>query len=149
MKKEPLGKYIAAIYRNMQSIINFKLADTDIKSGQQDFLFVISKHEGISQKQLSNTLHVGKSTTAKAVKNLISSGYITREQDSLDKRFNKLYLTDKGKEIAPRINDTFSEIIEIFAKGLSDDEYEQMIIMLKKLLLSFRTEKNKISSDMY
>ncbi len=148
MKKEPIGKYVAAIYRNMQSIINFKLADIDIKSGQQDFLFAISKNEGISQKELSTTLYVGKSTTAKAVKNLINSGYITREQDMADKRYNRLYLTEKGKAIAPRMSATFSEIMNIFARGLSDDEFEQTLILLKKILRSFSDEKRKITSDL-
>lgn len=147
MKKEPIGKYVAAIYRNMQSIINFKLADIDIKSGQQDFLFVISKNEGISQKELSNILYVGKSTTAKAVKNLINSGYITRKQDETDKRYNRLYLTEKGKKITPRMSATFSEIMDIFAGGLSDDEFEQTLILLKKILKSLSDEKSKMTSD--
>lgn len=146
MKKEPIGKYVAAIYRNMQSIINFKLADIDIKSGQQDFLFVISKNEGISQKELSNSLYVGKSTTAKAVKNLIDNGYVTREQDVTDKRYNRLYLTEKGKEIAPRMNATYSEIMDISTRDLLGDEFEQTLILLKKILKSFSDEKSKITS---
>lgn len=56
MKKESLGKYIAAIHRNSQSIINKKLEDYDIVSGQHDFLYVISNNEGITQKQLQQKL---------------------------------------------------------------------------------------------
>ena len=71
-----ISKYNAAIYRNGQSIINYKLKDLDIKSGQHDFFYIISKNEGISQKELSEYLYVGKSTTAKAVKNLVKNHYV-------------------------------------------------------------------------
>lgn len=148
MAREPLGKYIAAIYRNMQSLINYKLADTDIKSGQQDFLLIISLNEGISQTELSNILFIGKPTTAKAINNLINSGYITRIRDEKDKRYYRLYLTEKGKEIAPRMKETFSEIMGIFTRTLPGDEYEQTLAMLKKVLKSFSDEKNKLSTDM-
>lgn len=148
MAKEPIGKYIAAIYRTMQSIINFKLADTDIKSGQQDFLLIISLNEGISQTELSNILFVGKPTTAKAVNNLINSGYITRERDEKDKRIYRLYLTEKGKEIAPLIKTTFSEIMGIFTRNLPGDEYEQTLVMLKKILKSLSAEKSRISTNL-
>lgn len=148
MKKEPIGKYIAAIYRSFKSILNYKLADIDIKSGQHDFFFIISKNEGINQKELSDILYIGKSTTAKAVKNLIGSGYIMRVQDPSDKRFNRLYLTEKGRDIVPRINATFSEIMDIIANGLSDDEYEQALTLLKKILNIYSNEKSKINTDL-
>ena len=48
-----IGRFNAAIHRNAQSIINCKLRDLDIRSGQQEFFYVISKNEGISQKELS------------------------------------------------------------------------------------------------
>ncbi|NRT31940.1 hypothetical protein B0I68_005545 [Clostridium beijerinckii] len=40
---ENISKLNAAIYRNAQSIINSKLIDLNIRSGQHDFLYVISK----------------------------------------------------------------------------------------------------------
>ncbi|WP_242841940.1 MarR family winged helix-turn-helix transcriptional regulator [Clostridium beijerinckii] len=83
----------AAIYRNAQIIINSKLIDLNIKSGQHDFFHVISKNQGISQKELSEFLYVGKSTTAKAVKNLMKNNH----------RVYRLYLTEKGKEVLPII----------------------------------------------
>ncbi len=96
---ENISKLNAAIYRNAQSIINSKLIDLNIRSGQHDFLYVISKNEGISQKELSEFLYVGKSTTAKAVKNLVENDYVKRIQDENDKRIYRLYLTDAGKKL--------------------------------------------------
>lgn len=144
---ETIGKYNAAIYRVSQSMMNYKLRDLDIRSGQHDFFYVISKNEGISQKELSNLLYIGKSTTTKAVKNLMDSGYITREQDPDDKRYYRLYLTEKGKQVAPKIEATFLEMIDIFTKDLSGNEGEQTLNGLKKILNRLYEEKSKISAD--
>lgn len=106
-KIEPIAKLNAAIYRNMQSIVNYKLKDLSIRSGQHDFFYVISINEGLTQKELREHLYLGKSTTAKAVKNLIANGYIRKEKDKNDKRYDRLYLTEEGKQIAPRIEKIF------------------------------------------
>ena len=142
MKRESLGKYIAGIYRNTQCIINKRLEGYDIGCGQQDFLYIICNNEGISQKELSEKLHIGKATTAKSIKNLESNGYIRREKDSEDKRFYKIYLTDKGREIAPLINSTFEDMLDIYSEGFSDEEYIYVLNSLKKVLGNLHGAKN-------
>ncbi len=139
---ENIGKLNAAIYRNLQSILNDKLKDIPIRSGQHDFLYVISQHEGITQKELSQRLFVDKSTTAKAVKSLMTHGYIKKTPLPEDKRCEQLYLTEKGRLIKSRIQDTFLEIVDITVRNLSADEAEQAIALLKAILEGLVEEKN-------
>ncbi|PWJ47091.1 MarR family winged helix-turn-helix transcriptional regulator [Faecalicatena contorta] len=136
-----IGKLNAAVYRNLQSILNYKLRDIPIRGGQHDFLYVISKREGITQKELSQELYVDKSTTAKAVKSLVSLGYIRKEPSPDDKRFEKLYLTEKGQEIKAHIQNTFLEIVEIATKSLSAKEAEEAVRLLKVILDGLIEEK--------
>lgn len=144
---ENISKLNAAIYRNAQVIMNSKLIDLNIKSGQHDFLYVISKNEGISQKELSEFLYVGKSTTAKAVKNLVENDYVKKIQDENDNRIYRLYLTENGRKIIPKINSVFLELVTIFSTNLSKSEEEQTIIVLKRILDTLSEEKNKINSN--
>ena len=65
--------------------------------GQGRIIFLLLENEGISQKELSEYLYVGKSTTAKAVKNLVKNHYVEVKKDEHDKRVHRLYLTKKGK----------------------------------------------------
>lgn len=141
-----ISRYNAAIYRVTQSLINYKLRNLDIKSGQQDFLYVISQSEGISQIELSNFLYVGKSTTAKALKNLTAKGYVTRKRDENDKRVYHLYLTEKGKQVSPKIRSTFLEIVDIITKDLTEEEAEQTLNILKRILGRLYEEKNSLGS---
>lgn len=138
MYKEPIGKLISAIHRNTQSIITNSLSDLKIKSGQHDFLLLISKNEGITQKQLGELLYIGKSTTAKAVKSLINSGYVIIRHDLKDKRYNYLYLTEEGKKIAPRIESIFLELINIYEQDFTKEEVQQILNLLKRILKNLK-----------
>ena len=108
------------------------------------FFYYISQNEGTSQQELSDSLYIGKSTTAKAVKNLIKYGYIRREQDRIDRRCKRLFLTEKGKQIAPIIRATFWELIDIYCQDISETEYEETITILRKVLANVCSEKDKL-----
>lgn len=144
MKKINVGKYIAAIHRSSQIIINKKLNEYDITSGQHDFLYVIGNNEGINQKELSEILSINKSTTAKAVKSLLKSGYITRKTSLEDKRYYNLYLDKKGLDIKSTVDGTFDEMLEIYSNGLSEDEYSKTVDSLSRIFENVVQEKNKL-----
>ena len=140
-----IGQVNAAIYRNMQMLISSRLSELNIKNGQYDFFFVISLNEGISQKQLSGHLHIGKSTTAKAVKNLVSKGYVIKHKDKKDVRVDHLYLTELGRKEAPTVAKIFQENLDIASKGLSDEESEQLLFLMNKVLNNLITENATLS----
>lgn len=131
---ESIGKLTAAINRNLQIILNHKLKDISIRSGQHDFFYVISLYEGITQKELSEWLYISKSTTAKAVKNLMDHGYVRKEKDREDNRYDRLYLTEKGKEISAQMQETFKEVVDITTRNLSPLEIKQTKELLKRIL---------------
>ncbi|WP_120198328.1 MarR family winged helix-turn-helix transcriptional regulator [Lacrimispora algidixylanolytica] len=131
---ESIGKLTAAINRNLQIILNHKLKDISIRSGQHDFFYVISLYEGITQKELSEWLYISKSTTAKAVKNLMDHGYVRKEKDTEDNRYDRLYLTEKGKQISAQMQETFKEVVEITTRNLSPLEIKQTKELLKRIL---------------
>jgi DNA-binding MarR family transcriptional regulator len=133
-KKVTIGQVNAAVYRNIQMLLSSKLTDLDIKNGQYDFFLVISLQEGLSQKELSEHLHISKSTTAKAVKNLISKGYVKKQKDKKDGRMDHLYLTEAGKDKAPVVQEIFEEILNISARGLSQEEMTQLLFLMQKVL---------------
>ena len=138
---QPIGKLNAAIYRNLQSIINHRLGDIPILSGQCDFFFVISQNEGISQKGLSRHMFVNKSTTAKAVQNLVNKGLVEKRKDEHDGRLDRLFLTPYGRSIAPGIKQMFAENVAVASHGLSEEETGLLNKLLEKVLINLIAEK--------
>lgn len=134
MYNEPFAKYIAAIYRHQQILINHYLKPYGIGSGQYIFLMYISKCEGISQKELSTLMMIDKTTTTKAIKKLEDAGYIYRIKDSEDKRYFKLYITEKGKNFMPVLKNILNHVTGMFRENMSDDEHQETIKALQLLL---------------
>jgi DNA-binding MarR family transcriptional regulator len=140
---ESIGRYSAAVYRLSQSIFSNKLKHLEIGSGQYDIFLVISRNEGLSQKEIGDKLYIEKSTTAKAVKYLLAKGYIYNKQIENDKRYSSLYLTEKGREASAAVDAVFREILGVFSEGIPDPMLEQTITVLKKVISNLQAEKNQ------
>jgi len=105
--------------------------------------------EGLSQKELSEHLHISKSTTAKAVKNLTEKGYVIRKKDKEDGRLEHLYLTEKGREISPFVQSIFQKIIEVSTRELSQTEITQLLTLMQKVLNNIISENMLLSEKEY
>lgn len=131
---EVIGKTLSIIYRYRQIIINHKLKPYGLGSGQHIFLINIAKNEGINQKDLTNLVMIDKATTAKALKKLEENGYIYRQCDELDRRYNQLFLTEKGRQTMPVITSVLMEITEELIVGMTEEECLYFSNCLDKLL---------------
>lgn len=131
---ESYGKYISAIYRHLQILIAAELAPFRIGSGQYIFLMTIAGKEKITQKALSEELLIDKTTTAKAIAKLEAEGYVRRESDPADNRYHLLYLTEAGRAVVPKVQESLNYLRNKTRVGISDEEYEFMLGLLKKVL---------------
>lgn len=96
-------------------------------------LLTIYFNEGLSQNELSKILDFNKGAIAKLVKTLVEGEYITKALDEKDKRAHKLYLTDKGKNVIPKLFDFESQWTEKVIKGITDDELKTLEGILGKI----------------
>jgi len=131
--KELFGKYIARINAYLQIVVNHHLEEYGIGSGQYMFLINIYENQGISQKELSSLIKIDKATTAKALKKLEVQGYINRVTSAEDKRYNKLYLSEKAIAFMPKLNEVLAKTSSDFTSGVSDEEYDQAMKVLKMM----------------
>ena len=142
-----IGHKTAAVYRNMQHLLSGRLSDLDIKNGQYDFFYAITLSEGISQKQLSDHFHIGKSTTAKAVKYLVQKGYVIKRKDKKDGRIDRLYLTALGRSFAPEVDRIFKDNIKAATQGLTANELECVMKVMGKILDNLVRENGFVPNE--
>lgn len=131
---ESHGQYISAIYRHMQIVISAELAPYRIGSGQYIYLMAIAFGQPITQKSLSEQLLIDKTTTAKAISKLEAEGYIRREVDTSDNRYQLLFLTETGHEVVPKVQEALARVKNKTRKGMTDEEYDMMNNFLKIVL---------------
>jgi len=122
MLKDPLGKWISILYRYSMIYANEFLKEFDMSGGQLPFFMNIIEYPGITQEELSEIIKIDKSTTARAVKNLLKNGFVTKEVDKKDKRSYKLYPTQKALEVKEVILKNAKKWDKILLSGFSKDE---------------------------
>lgn len=138
-----IGKYNSVLYRLSQAFISAALKEDAIGSGQYPFLLVLYQYDGISQEELSNRLIIDKGTTARAVSKLESSGYVQRRSDPGDRRLNRVFLTQQGLDIRPKLYESLEKWSELMLKDLSHDEQEFLLHTLHKVVMSIQKQNSE------
>ena len=128
-----INKYASILYRISQTYYDEQLTPYHISSGQQFFLLRIYQHPGISQQELAEKGFYDKGTTARAVKKLEKENYIVRKVDTNDKRIIRLYVSKKGEELVPIIDEVIANWRGIITDGMSKQEAEAIERGMQKI----------------
>lgn len=128
--KKRLGRLISILHRQSQIYFNWVLKDFGITSAEYPILLYLYRDDGANQDKISSYLYIDKSATARAVKSLEQKNYILKLKDTVDKRSNRIYLTDKAKEN----KDEIRRRIRCWSEFLMEDMDEKTAaLMLTKL----------------
>ncbi len=111
------------------------MKDLELTAGQVPFLMHLSHKEGITQDDLAVHLHIDKGTVARALKKLEDNGFIYREINPQNRRKYLLFLTEKGRQIVPKIHQINKEWEKSVCFDLSDVEYIKLLNTLQTLAM--------------
>ncbi|MDU4934508.1 MAG: MarR family transcriptional regulator [Peptostreptococcaceae bacterium] len=128
-----IAKYISQIHRKSRVFMNREVSKYDIKSGQLMFLLDLYMQDGKSQEEISKKLEIDKGATTRTLKNLEEQGLITRVKDNHDKRTNRIYLTEKSKDVKEDVFNLIDQLRNEVSKSLTDEEEEILIDLLEKI----------------
>lgn len=99
-------------------------------NGSPRMLMLLRQNPGMTQRELSDALHVAAPTLSVSVKRNEAEGLIERRADEKDARLSRLYLTDKGREV----DDRCAKGREFFIETLFADFSDADIAVLDRLL---------------
>ncbi|WP_051569302.1 MarR family winged helix-turn-helix transcriptional regulator [Alkaliphilus transvaalensis] len=137
-EKESVGRYLSFIYRTSQNFIAKELEHHSLGSGQYIYLLALYRKDGIIQDTLADEIKVDKATAARSLKKLEEEGYIFRKKSASDKRAFEIYLTDKGKQFEPILNDILCRWMKLVLKDFTEEEKDLLLILLKKMFLNLQ-----------
>ncbi|OEH94045.1 MarR family winged helix-turn-helix transcriptional regulator [Bacillus solimangrovi] len=130
---ESVGKWISTIHRYAHIFFNQEADELGIGGGQFSFLFLLYRQDGVSQDHLAKKLYIDKATTARAIQKLEECGFVRREKSEIDRRQNLVYLTDKAHGVKEQVMETLANWTNILTKDFSEEEYEIVLRLLKKM----------------
>lgn len=100
------------------------------KRGQDSVLTLISRHPGISQKELGEMLGIQPASVSELLMKLERKGLVTRKKDEADRRSIRVQLTEDGQSLPAKPDEEVSDPFQ----ALSAEEQEQLRRLLEKLL---------------
>ena len=118
------------------------LEKTGLYPGQPPLLFSLYKENGQSQKDLADKLKIKPATMAVMIKRMEKTKTIRREQDEVDKRISRIYLTDLGVSICKDLSKIHEQIEEECFKGFSIEEK----ILMRRLMMQIRDNLQEVCS---
>lgn len=131
---EPVGKWIAKLYKHHDQFVDEKLESYDLNHSEGNLLFYLYKDgDGISQKTLKENLAVDKATVSRSVSSLLKKDYLKKESSPEDGRINLIYLTSKGEQMEEKINKIYQKWFAIFTDEISDEDAKKVLETLKKM----------------
>jgi DNA-binding MarR family transcriptional regulator len=132
MMKEILRE-IGMIARALDSISNIEFKEYDLTKGQYLYLVRICENPGIIQEKLAEMIKVDRTTASRSIRKLEMKGFIEKKDDLQNQKINRLFPTDKGKNVYPfikREND-YSNMVAL--AGFSEKEVETIFTLLQRV----------------
>lgn len=128
-----LIKWISISDRFNKMYLNSKFEQFGINSSQHMYILRICEHEGITQDTLQPLVYTNKSNITRALAQLESAGFITKEPNNKDKRTVRLFPTAKAKAIYRQIIDIEEAWIAFITRDLSSEEAGQLVALMKNV----------------
>lgn len=106
-----------------------------IHRSQHRLLMYISRKDICpSQKDIAEHFDISPAAVAVSLKKLEDGGYITRESLEHDNRFNRITLTQKGKNIVEQSQDFFARSDFAMFSDFTEKDYENLLLCLDKMM---------------
>ena len=96
-----------------------------------------------SQKDIAKHFEISAAAVAVSLKKLEAGGYIKRKCAENDNRYNEIEITEKGKEVVDFSHSIFEEIDAKTFSNINDEEKEQLIFLLNKVLGNLKNMTDK------
>lgn len=94
------------------------------------------KHDGITQKQLTQYSKLDKGSIASQLQYLEKNGYILRKPSKDDARVLNIFITEKTEILKDDLNKIFSGWSEILLDGFEENDQNEVRNILLKILAS-------------
>ena len=100
---------------------------------QFDVLATLWHGEGITQQELAERLLVTKGNVVGLIDRVSTAGWVERHPDPEDRRANRLYLTDAGRQILAEASPCQTALIQSVYGTLTEGELKQLHELLVRI----------------
>ncbi len=139
-----LGKTVKMVDYHLQEA--FSQHGLDLSKEQMIVLKKLHDKDGLNQNELAFLTLRDKSSLARLLSKMERKKYIIRRQNSDDRRINEVFLTKEGRLMFKKCRPLIKDLLSTMEYGISENEKNQVIKVLKKIQFNF-TAKTALNSS--
>lgn len=114
------------------------LSELGLSIGQEQLLMQLAEHGTSTQAQLAKAIGCEPPTITMAVRKLEAAALVVRVQSPADARALEVALTDKGKELLPRLTAAWRQLADEAFEGISKKERPAALALLRTIAGNLR-----------
>lgn len=104
-----------------------------IPDSYRTIIMYLSRNDGANQKNIAEFANITTAAVNQSVKEMLAKGYLQKEIDDSDRRYTKLYLTPKGREISLKLREKLHLSDEVITAAITPEKEAEMIALLDKI----------------
>ncbi len=140
---ESLDHLLAQVCKLHHARAHALLEALGLYRGQPPVLFALWEQEGLAHTELARRLRVTPATITKMIQRMEKAGFVERRPDPEDQRISRVYLTDAGRAIEPRVKQVWHTLESETFDGFTSDER----ILLRGFLLQVRENLVRVTGS--
>lgn len=113
-----LSKSLRRLSRLYSRAIVKVLPDLRLEHYAEIILILASTNRTLTQKELAELFQVDKSRIAVLIEGMTRNGFVYTERNTADRRAHFVYLTGKGKDSVPKIQEAIEQVDSMINKQL-------------------------------
>ncbi|MET7420963.1 MarR family transcriptional regulator [Dactylosporangium sp. NPDC005555] len=142
--REALLRRVMAAEQRLRGLFAYdrtnRLFSVNLTMQQLKVLLLLSRHDGIPSQELTRLLGVTLATLSGIIDRLVAHGYVTRVEDTHDRRIRRIHLAPAGREILTEIMDSGTRAQQRLLDRLDDDTLLMLETVLARILDAARAD---------
>ena len=127
------GFLLHDVSRLMRTVFDRRGREIGLTRSQWWVLTMLYAKEGVTQSELADFMDLEKPTLGRLLDRMQEKEWIERRPDGLDRRVNRLYLTEKVQEIMRALRKTAADVRNDALGSMTATEREKFIDTLIKI----------------
>jgi len=108
-------------------------ANTETHHGEVFSLRLLARNDGMSQRDLAETLHLSRPRVTSILQGLERTGAVRREGDPTDQRITRVFLTEEGRRREIEHREAFEAYLERTIGVLGDQDKKDLARILDQV----------------
>lgn len=134
--------YANNIIRSARKLINEDLKSLSLSSAEGNILLhLLTQGDSVRQEDIVGQLDISKPAVSRALNSLEAKAFVSREKSTADKRASLVVLTEKARQIGPRVENIYNDAFAVGAQGLSEDEINGFVELFGRVSDNFTRAK--------